>query len=144
MQFSRPGSGRKIVESARRANVVYYTIDVGGISSGKAEPKWRTDYLDFLTCDGGYAIYNTNNINAVLERPDLQISNYYILGFQSSNLKHDGAFRKLEKRSNVKGMALKYLPGYQNRSPVEVLASSRQEQTLLNALANTGTAVAKT
>jgi hypothetical protein len=140
MQFSRSRSGRKTLESARRANVVYYTIDVAGIASGDADPKWRTDYLDFLPRDGGYAIYNTNNISAELDNLDLQISNHYILGFQSSNPKHDGTFRKLEIKANVKGMALKYLPGYQDRSPVDVLASTRQEQKLLNALANPGTA----
>ncbi len=140
MQFSRSGSNRKTLESARRANVVYYTIDTVGLASGDVDQKWRTDYLDFLTRDGGYAISNTNNIDAELDKLDLRLSNYYILGFQSGDRKHDGAYRKLEIKTNVKGMSLRYLPGYQDRSPVDVLTSSRQEQSLLNALANPGAA----
>ena len=65
---------------------------------------------------------------------DQQLSNYYILGFQSNNPKHDGAFRKVKVKTELKGVTLKYRPGYQDRRPVDALASSKQEQTLLTAL----------
>jgi hypothetical protein len=68
------------------------------------------------------------------------ISNYYILGFQSNNPLHDGSFRKLEVRTKVKGVALKYQAGYQDRSPVDVLASSKQEKTLMTAIDSPGAA----
>jgi VWFA-related protein len=135
--YSRPGGSKRVIESAKRANVVYYTIDTVGIASSDVDPKWRTDTLDLLTHDcGGYAIYNTNNVDAELDKLDLTLSNYYILGFQSTNTNHDGTFRRLEIKANIKGMNLKYMPGYQDRSPVDVLASSKQEQTLLSALEN--------
>jgi VWFA-related protein len=85
---------------------------------------------------GGYSIYNTNDYNGELDEFDRRISNYYILGFESNNPKHDGAFRKLEIKTKAKGVNLKYRPGYQDRHPVDVLAGSKQEKTLLTALAS--------
>ncbi|MBN1568847.1 MAG: VWA domain-containing protein [Acidobacteria bacterium] len=92
------------------------------------------------TESGGYSIYNTNNFDAELDSFDRQISNYYVLGFQSNNPKHDGAFRKLEIKTKIKGLTLNHKPGYQDRRPIDVLASSKQEKTLLTALASPGTA----
>jgi VWFA-related protein len=92
------------------------------------------------TESGGFSIYNTNNFDSELDKFDQQISNYYVLGFQSSNPKHDGAYRKIEIKSKAKGVSLKYRPGYQDRRPIDVLASSKQEKALLTALASPGTA----
>ena len=89
---------------------------------------------------GGFSISNTNDIDAELDKLDQQLSNYYILGFQSNNPKHDGAFRNVKVKTELKGVTLKYRPGYQDRRPVDALASSRQEQTLLTALATPGAA----
>jgi VWFA-related protein len=92
------------------------------------------------TESGGFSIYNTNNYDNELDKFDRQISNYYVLGFQSNNPKHDGAYRKIEIKSRAKGVTLKYRPGYQDRRPIDVLASSKQEKNLLTALASPGTA----
>ena len=89
---------------------------------------------------GGLSIIDTNNIDADLDKLDQQISNYYILGFQSSNPKHDGAFRQIKIKTEARGATLKHRPGYQDRRPVDVLASSKQERTLLSALASPGAA----
>jgi VWFA-related protein len=85
---------------------------------------------------GGLAIYDTNDFDSELDKLDQQLSNYYILGFQSSNAKHDGAFRKLEVKTELKGVALRHKTGYLDRRPIDVLASSKQEKTLLTTLAS--------
>ena len=85
---------------------------------------------------GGATIIDTNNIDADLDELDQQISNYYILGFQSSNPKHDGAFRRIKIKTEARGVTLKHRPGYQDRRPVDVLVSSKQEKTLLSTLAS--------
>jgi VWFA-related protein len=90
---------------------------------------------------GGFAIYNTNDFDSELDKLDSQLSNYYILGFQSNNPKHDGGFRKLEVKTDLKGVTLRYRKGYLDRRPVDTLTSSRQEKTLLNALASPERAV---
>jgi hypothetical protein len=85
---------------------------------------------------GGFAIYDTNDFDVELDKLDSQLSNYYILGFQSNNPKHDGGFRKIEVKTDLRGMTLRYRKGYLDRRPVDTLASSKQEKTLLNALAS--------
>jgi VWFA-related protein len=85
---------------------------------------------------GGLAIFNTNDYDTELDKLDQQLSNYYILGFQSNAAKHDGEFRKLEVKTDLKGMTLKYRKSYLDRRPVDTLASSKQEKALLSAMAS--------
>jgi VWFA-related protein len=89
---------------------------------------------------GGFSIDNVMDIDSELDMLDQQISNYYVLGFQSNNPKHDGTFRKVEVKTDLKGVTLKYRDGYIDRNPIDVLASSRQEKALLTALASPGSA----
>jgi VWFA-related protein len=150
----------RAVDSAKRSNVTYYTIEPGAAVGGSFGP----DYARVVSSDvmrvgastyilgilgttwslaadsGGFSISNTNDIDAELDKLDQQLSNYYILGFQSNNAKHDGAFRNVRVKTELKGVTLKYRPSYQDRRPVDALASSRQEQRLLTALATPGAA----
>jgi hypothetical protein len=140
------------IASARKSNVIYYTIDpnvefsgsnnatgfmpsMGRGSTGGLVP---VTVMSLANESGGFAIYNTVELNKELDKLDKQISNYYILGFQSNNPVHDGAFRRLEVKTEAKGVTLKHRAGYQDRRPVDVLASSKQEKTLLTALATPG------
>jgi VWFA-related protein len=84
----------------------------------------------------GYPIYDKNNIDGELDKLGGQISHYYILGFQSSNPKRDGAYRQLGVGTRVKGAILKYRDGYFDRRPIDALASSKQEKALMTALAS--------
>ena len=92
------------------------------------------------TDSGGNFVYDVNNINEGLDKLDRQISNYYVLGFQSGNPKHDGKFRELKVRTKLKDIIVKSQSGYMDRRPIDVLASSKQEQTLMAAVASTGAA----
>ena len=74
-----------------------------------------------------------------LDKLDQKLSNYYILGFRSSNPRHDGAIRKLEVKTKLNGIALKYQAGYLDRRPVDALANTKQETTLLTAIATRST-----
>src|SRR5262249_22519924 len=85
---------------------------------------------------GGMPIFNTNNLNEGLDKVDLELSNYYVLGFYSSNSKRDGKFRKLEVKTDVKGVKLKYRKGYTDPRPLDALAGSKGERSLMNALAS--------
>jgi VWFA-related protein len=156
---------RRALDSARRSSVTYYTIDPGATVEGSVGPE-RTGVVSrgglggvdtvrsisahtmgtlgttwSLAADsGGFSINNTNDIDAELDKLDQQLSNYYILGFQSNNAKHNGAFRTVKVKTGLKGVTLKHRPGYWDRRPVDALASSRQEQRLLTALATPGAA----
>jgi len=154
---------RRVLSSAKQANVIYYAVYPGNIiapipESGQvdvtvhppepgnapANPKVTmrsaTCNVNTLASDsGGFSVNDPGRIDAALDRLNRQISSYYILGFQSSNQKHDGAFRKFKVTTKLKGANLKYPPGYQDRRPIDVLADSKQEQALLAALVNPGT-----
>ena len=89
---------------------------------------------------GGSSIFNTNNYDLDLARLDSQLSNYYILGFNSNNPKRNGELRKLDVKIDQKGVVLKYRNAYLDRRPVDMLAGSKREGKLLDALASPATA----
>jgi VWFA-related protein len=121
----------RTLASARKSNTKFHIINPGGSNFATS----AGISLVSLVADSGGSIIGTD-IDSELNQLDKQISNYYILGFESDNPKHDGGFRKLDVRTELKGITLKHRSGYQDRRPVDVLASSRQEQTLLTALAS--------
>ena len=108
-----------------------------GIDTTFSKIRPGQDLLRSLASEtGGFSIYNTNDLETELDKLDKQVSNYYILGFQSNNPKHDGAFRKLEVKIDLKGITLRHRNGYLDRRPIDTLASSKQENSLLSALAS--------
>ena len=153
-----------LLNSAKRANVVYYTADPGGIktssmgsSSGSDDstsaqagsrrsngafsqastPGQTMSLVKALASDsGGLSIYNTNNFDGELTNVYGQLTNYYVLGFTSNNPKRNGDLRKLEVKVDEKGVTLRYQPSYLDRRPLDVLASSKREGKLLDALAS--------
>ncbi len=123
---------KEVVKSARKANVVYYTIDPSGLdespmfgaglspkSGGMASgsPKRSLNLSSMAVESGGFSIHDTNGYDGELDKLDRQISNYYILGFQSSNPRHDGSYRKLEVKTGLRGVTLKHRNGYFDRLP---------------------------
>jgi VWFA-related protein len=165
--FGRPSTafGRSLSElygkalsSARKSNVIYYVVDTEpttasgiilidpnatefdkALSASQAQAQGY-EMRSFAAASGGSTITGIDTIDTQLDRLNQQISNYYILGFQSSNQKHEGAYRKVRVTTSAKDAKLKYQPGYQDRRPIDVLPSSKQEQMLLTALATPGTA----
>ena len=84
---------------------------------------------------GGVAIYNTGDFDGRLNEVNLELSNYYVLGFQSNNPKRDGRFRKLEVKVAVKGTEIRHRQGYTDPRPVDILAGSKGEKSLMAAMA---------
>jgi VWFA-related protein len=89
---------RELTLSANRANASIYTIDprglAGVVDAGTYldQSEWRTHLqktistLRFMSeTTGGFAIVNTNDINGELKRVDAETSDYYVLGFYSTN-----------------------------------------------------------
>jgi len=89
---------RELVLSANRANATLYTIDPRGLAgvtdAGQYldQSEWRTylqktaSTLRFLAeGTGGFAVVNTNDFGGELKRIDADTSDYYVLGFYSSN-----------------------------------------------------------
>ena len=85
---------------------------------------------------GGTSIFNTNNLNQGLDKVDLELSNYYVLGFNPSGSKRDGKLRKIEVKSEAKGVKLKYRSNYVDPRPPDALAGSKEERSLLSAISS--------
>ncbi|MBN1566618.1 MAG: VWA domain-containing protein [Acidobacteria bacterium] len=131
---SLEGTYKKTLDSAKKSNAKFYTVDPGELGM----PVLGGLSLKSLALESGGATIDRDT-DAELDKLDRQISNYYILGFQSNNRRRDGAFRKVKVKTELKGISLKHQAGYTDRRPIDVLASSKQEKTLLTALASPGT-----
>jgi VWFA-related protein len=83
---------------ANRANATFYTIDPRGLVAGQDldetvdTTEWEThlrksqDSLRVLAEQtGGIAVVNTNDFDKALKRIDAETSDYYVLGYYSSN-----------------------------------------------------------
>lgn len=100
---------RELTLSANRANASIYTIDPRGlagiIDAGQYvdQSSWRT-YIQKTTSSlryladetGGFAIVDTNDFASALKRVDAETSDYYVLGFYSTNPDPTKRTRRLE------------------------------------------------
>lgn len=88
----------ELTRAARRANVVFYTIDPRGLDAGPTLDNTLTpgEWRDWITTTvsslqilaeetGGFAIVNTNDFRRGLQRIDAETSDYYIIGYTSTN-----------------------------------------------------------
>ena len=108
---------RELVLSANRANATIYTVDPRGLAgvvdlgSFVDQSDWRT-YLQKTTSSlrflaeatGGFPVVNTNDFVSEFKRIDAETSDYYVLGFYSSNPDPTKRTRRLEvtvKRPNL-------------------------------------------
>lgn len=120
-QFADADLARELAEltrTANRANASFYTIDPRGLVGGpdldedKVDVTQWNDYIrksqDSLRViaeqTGGLAIVNQNDFDKALKRIDAETSDYYMLGYYSSNPDPLKRTRKIEvksKKSNV-------------------------------------------
>jgi VWFA-related protein len=100
-QFAEADLVRELAEltrAANRANATFYTIDPRGLVAGPdlneqvETQEWQTyiretqDSLRVLAEQtGGIAVVNQNDFDKALKRIDAETSDYYVLGYYSSN-----------------------------------------------------------
>jgi VWFA-related protein len=88
----------EVTRSANRANVTIYTVDPRGLVAGsdideQVDPQQWNDYVrksqDTMRVlaeeTGGVAVVNQNDFDKALKRIDNETSDYYVLGYYSSN-----------------------------------------------------------
>ena len=61
---------------------------------------------------GGKVLQDTNDLGQVFEAVRKDSTSYYLLGYNSSNSKRDGKFRRIRVEVNIPGAHLKCRPGY--------------------------------
>ena len=110
-----------VFERARLANVNVYTIDACGLRAPAAPggiaqtcvPGLEVEYLRTLAENtGATAVVDTNEfasrVDAILD----ENSSYYLLGYQSTDPRRDGKFRRIEVRVNRPGVDVRTRSGY--------------------------------
>jgi VWFA-related protein len=139
--FKRPGSEfaeadligelAELTRTARRANVTFYTVDPRGLIGGRdikddaiSYEDWR-DYMNTTISSlevlgeetGGFCICKTNDFDKGLRRIDAETSDYYILGYSSSNPDPFKLRRTIKIESNRSGLDLIYRSDYTLKKP---------------------------
>ena len=114
-QFAEADLVRELSEltrAANRANATFYTIDPRGLVAGPdldeqvETQEWQTyvretqDSLRVLAEQtGGIAVVNQNDFDKALKRIDAETSDYYVLGYYSSNPDPLKRTRKIEVKA---------------------------------------------
>jgi VWFA-related protein len=102
----------ELVSRARRANTVFYTLDPRGLPAGPdiGSPISMEEFHDFIVNStssleeiaigtGGKCICRTNDVKDGLQRIDNEMSDYYILGYEPSDLDPLRIRRRIEIKS---------------------------------------------
>ena len=127
---------REAIAAATRANLSVYAIDPRGLTgpgdelieiSGLAddapqrlgvassldELRLSQDSLRVISDEtGGFATVNRNDFATAFERIVRENSNYYALGYSSTNERRDGRYRKLTVRVTRPGLQVRARKGY--------------------------------
>ena len=119
-----------LVKAANRANATLYTIDPRGLVAGPdIDQEVKTsDWLAYIreTQDslrvlaeetGGTAVVNQNDFDKALKRIDNETSDYYVIGYYSSNPDPLRRTRRLELRTTRPGVTVKGREQYSLRPP---------------------------
>src|SRR5690606_10509907 len=138
-QFADADLARELAEltrAANRANVTMYTIDPRGLIGGADidEPvdmmEWNNyvrksqDSLRVLAEEtGGTAVVNQNDFDRALKRIDAETSDYYVLGYYSTNPDPTRRHRAIQVKVNRDGVSVWARKGYSLKTPGELQSS---------------------
>jgi VWFA-related protein len=116
--------------ASNRANATLFTVDPRGLSgvtdAGKLldQSEWRTylqktqSSLRFLAEEtGGFAVVNDNDFATAFKRIDAETSDYYVIGFYSSNPDQKKRVRQLEVKVNRPNVNVISRTAYSLRTP---------------------------
>ena len=121
---------RELILTANRANVSIYSVDPRGLQgvtdAGQYldQSEWRT-YIQktqstlrlMAEATGGFAVVNVNDFPAEFKKIDAETSDYYILGFTSSNPDVKRRVRELEVKVNRPNVNVASRKGYSLKTP---------------------------
>jgi VWFA-related protein len=112
----------ELTREANRANTSFYTIDPRGLVGGPDLDQdvdvmeWQDHVLTTQNTlrvlaeqTGGFAIVNSNNFDKGLKRIDAETSDYYVIGYFSSNPDPLKKTRKIDVRVKRKGLEVRNL-----------------------------------
>jgi VWFA-related protein len=134
-----------IIGEANRANASYYTIDAEGLRAGVQTPIISTDPVVGLAqarnpdrepfstplqtlrtlgpATNGLAITDSNDFSGGLRRVLDDFNSFYLLGYNSSNSRLDGKYRKIAVKVKRPGVEVRSREGYTAGSPESTRAA---------------------
>ena len=138
-QFADADLARELAEltrAANRANATFYTIDPRGLVAGsdldeQVDPsEWSAhirktqDSLRVIAEEtGGFAVVNQNDFDKSLKRIDAESSDYYVLGYYSSNPDPLKRTRKIEVKAKRPNLDIWSRKSYSLKPPPEPKAT---------------------
>ena len=121
----------ELTKAANRANVSFYTIDPRGLVAGPdinedvPMNKWnqyvsktRASLRVLAELTGGIAVVNENNFEDALQRIDAETSDYYVLGYYSSNPDPTVRTRRIAVNVNREDVTIRHRRRYSLPLPV--------------------------
>jgi VWFA-related protein len=124
--LSAPGGAgfdiRRVVDASTRAGVVIYSLETPGLNTAPGRSASESTFPDPVTVDvkfmierqgeeaelqamhalaadtGGFLFDSSNDLHAGLKRALEDTESYYLLAYEPTNTKRDGAFRRIEVR----------------------------------------------
>ncbi len=122
----------ELAQAANRANASFYTVDPRGLLAGPdvdyngpAQPwnEWRMQTQSSLRAlaelTGGIAVVNRNDFEGAFREIDAETSDYYVLGFYSSNADPTARTRRLSVTVNREGAEVRSRTQYTFARPPE-------------------------
>jgi len=138
-QFADADLARELSEltrAANRANATFYTIDPRGLVAGSDmdeqvdTTEWNNhirksqDSLRVIAEEtGGFAVINQNDFDKSLKKIDAESSDYYVLGYYSSNPDPLKRTRKIEVKSSRPNLDIWSRKSYSIKPPPEPKSS---------------------
>ena len=116
----------ELTKAANRANVSFYTIDPRGLVAGPGVEDQQVPLAEWneyifqtqnslkmlAELTGGLAVVNTNNFSKFLQRIDAETSDYYMIGFYTTNPDPTNRTRQLRVSVDREGAQLRYRTSY--------------------------------
>ncbi|HVO10024.1 MAG TPA: VWA domain-containing protein [Vicinamibacteria bacterium] len=156
--LSAPGGAgfdiRRVIDASTRAGVVIYSLETPGLNTAPGRSASENPFPDPQTLEvkftierqseeaalqamhalaadtGGFLFDNSNDLHAGLKRTLEDTDSYYVLAYEPTNTKRDGAYRHIEVRlPNQRNLKVRartgyFAPGERRASPPSIVAET--------------------
>ena len=120
---------RELLQSARTANVSFYTVRPGGLDMSYSLLSQGISNLRVLAEEtDGTAVAGSNDVRPGLKRITDDLSSHYVLGYYTSNAAWNGGVRRITVRLKSTGERLRARREY--RAPTEAEMASLREASV--------------
>jgi hypothetical protein len=148
----------RMVEQLNDSQISIYSVNVGGLQPlgdateqfgerdsspaggasmrpGAQQLEGRQDFLSAVSFEtGGRAYFNTNDMRTLLDKIEVDISNYYILGFRSEFNPNKSEYRDIRVRVKQPGLKVLHRKGFRTPVPFEKMDKDQRDMHLVTGL----------